>query len=176
MKELLLNEDVAPVLRKYEDGEVPAGYVRAKSIFGAPKHGTEMTAYKEDPFANQYYDEDAHIFRKREKPEIAAGNMGLGNMWIGNIIEIGEGVTGFEIGERVAGYGNLRHTHTAKAEELLKMPESMTWQEAVCFDPLQFALGGIRDGNVRMGDKVLISGLGAIGLIAAQVQSLQEHH
>lgn len=93
-------------------------------------------------------------------------------MWIGNIFEIGEGVTGLEIGQRVAGYGNLKNTHTVLADAVLPMPETMTWKEAVCYDPLQFAIGGIRDGHVRLGDKVLISGLGAIGLMAAQAAKL----
>jgi threonine dehydrogenase-like Zn-dependent dehydrogenase len=49
------------------------------------------------------------------------------------------------------------------------MPEHMTWKEAMCYDPAQFALGGIRDANIRMGDKVAVFGLGAIGLMAVQM-------
>jgi threonine dehydrogenase-like Zn-dependent dehydrogenase len=172
LKELVLGKEGIPLLREYEDGPVPPGYVRVKSAFGAPKHGTEFIIYQDDPFAEWYYDEELHIFKKRDKPQSTKGNIGLGNMWVGVIIEIGEGVTGFEIGERVAGYGHLRTTHTVKAENLLKMSKSMSWQEALCFDPLQFALGGIRDGHVRMGDKVLISGLGAIGQMAVQAAKL----
>ena len=172
LKQLLLSENCVPVLKGYEEDLIPAGHVRIKSIFGAPKHGTEMAVYKDDPYAEIYYDEETHIFKKKEKREIAAGKMGLGNMWVGNIVEIGESVSDFEIGERVAGFGNLRTTHTRRVQDILKMPASMTWQEAVCFDPLQFALGGIRDGHVRMGDKVLISGLGAIGLMVAQAAKL----
>jgi threonine dehydrogenase-like Zn-dependent dehydrogenase len=172
LRELVLNEDFKPCLKDYTDSEVPAGHVRVESLCGAPKHGTELTVYKEDPFAEVYYDEETHIFRKREEKQSVAGHMGLGNIWVGIITELGEGVTGFSIGERVAGYGNLRNTHTRKVKDLLKMPETMSWKQAVCFDPLQFALGGIRDAHVRMGDKVLISGLGAIGLMAAQAAKL----
>lgn len=172
LKQLILSENRVPVLKEYEDGPVPAGFVRVKSLFGSPKHGTELTVYKDDPHAEIYYDKESHIFKKRKIRETSAGKMGLGNMWVGKIIEIGEGVTGYEIGERVAGYGNLRTTHTIRAQEILKMPETMTWKEAVCYDPLQFALGGIRDAHVRLGDKVLISGLGAIGLMAAQAAKL----
>ena len=45
----------------------------------------------------------------------------------------------------------------------------MTWQEAVCLDPATVALGGIRDGHVRLGDRVAVFGLGAIGLMAVQL-------
>ena len=172
LKQLLLGKDGRPVLETYEEGVVPAGYVRVKCEFGAPKHGTEMHAYDNNPFAMVYYDEETHIFRPRKEQEENKGKAGLGNMWIGNIFEIGEGVKDLEIGQRVAGYGNLRTTHTVQADKILRMPENMTWKEAVCYDPLQFAIGGIRDGHVRLGDKVLISGLGAIGLMAAQAAKL----
>lgn len=172
MKQLLLGTEGKPVLKQYEDGPVPEGYVRVKSEFGAPKHGTEWHGSGKDPFAKVYYDEAAHIFRKREKELVYDGNSGLGNMFVGRITEIGQGVENFQIGQRVAGYGNLRHTHTVEAGQLLPMSDSMGWKEAVCYDPLQFAIGGIRDGHVRMGDRVLISGLGAIGLMAAQAAKL----
>ena len=172
MKQLLLGTDGKPVLVTYEDGAVPEGYVRVESDFAAPKHGTEWHGGGKDVFAEVYYDEDTHIFRKREKALVYDGYIGLGNMFVGHITEIGAGVEGLFVGQRVAGYGNIRNTHTVKVSDVLVMPENMSWQEAVCYDPLQFALGGIRDGHLRMGDKVLISGLGAIGLMAAQAAKL----
>ena len=45
----------------------------------------------------------------------------------------------------------------------------MLWKSALCLDPAQFALGGIRDCQVRLGDRVAVFGLGAIGAIAAQM-------
>jgi threonine dehydrogenase-like Zn-dependent dehydrogenase len=35
-------------------------------------------------------------------------------------------------------------------------------------DPAEFALGAVRDGNVRLGDRVAVFGLGAIGLVVVQ--------
>ncbi|EOK4187512.1 zinc-dependent alcohol dehydrogenase [Escherichia coli] len=40
---------------------------------------------------------------------------------------------------------------------------------AVCYDPAQFAMSGVRDANVRVGDFVVVVGLGAIGQIAIQL-------
>ncbi len=172
MKQLLLGKEGKAILQSYEDEITPKGYVKVQSVFGAPKHGTEWHGGGKDPFAKVYYDENTHIFRKREKAIVYDGTLGLGNMFVGKIIELGEGVEGLQIGQRVAGYGNLKNTHIVRAEELLIMPETMSWKEAVCYDPLQFAIGGIRDGHVRVGDRVLISGLGAIGLMAAQAVKL----
>lgn len=172
MKELVLGKEGKPVLEAYVEGAVGPGMIKVESEFGAPKHGTEWHGEGKDPFAKVYYDEKTHIFRKRVHEKINDGKNGLGNMFVGRIIEIGEGVEGLTLGQRVAGYGNLRDTHIVKSEDLLVMPERMTWKEAVCYDPLQFAIGGLRDGHVRIGDRVLISGLGAIGLMAAQAAKL----
>lgn len=46
-------------------------------------------------------------------------------------------------------------------------------ENAVCYDPAQFALGGIREAHVRAGDAVAIFGLGAIGQIAIQLAKKQ---
>jgi len=172
LKELKLGKEKKAVLVEYTDRALEKGEVKVKSIYGAPKHGTELNVYQHDPHAQTYYDEEAHIFKKRDVPESAYGKSGLGNMWVGEIIEIGTDVSGFSLGERVAGYGNLKQTHIVNQKHLLKMAERMIWQEAVCFDPLQFAMGGVRDGHIRFGDTVLVSGLGAIGLMAAQAARL----
>jgi threonine dehydrogenase-like Zn-dependent dehydrogenase len=142
-----------------------------KSLFGAPKHGTELTVFKYRLLEDVYYDENEFIFKDNEKPGSAVG-MGLGNMWVGEIIGRGEAAEGFEIGQRVAGYGQLASTHDVDPKWLLDMPERMSWQEAVCYDPLQFALSGLRDANCRIGDAVLVSGLGAIGQMTAQAAKL----
>ena len=95
--------------------------------------------------------------------------MGLGNMCVGRVVEAGAGVENFAIGDRVAAHGHLRETHTWDASRALRMNERMTWKEAVCFDPAHFALAGIRDGQVRLGDRVAVFGLGAIGQMAVQM-------
>ena len=117
MKQLLLGRNGKPVLEEYQEMPLQAGYVRVVSDYGAPKHGTELHGYEKNPFAKVYYDESTHIFRPREKELVYDGTSGLGNMWVGRITEIGRGVEGLETGQRVAGYGNLKNTHTVKAED-----------------------------------------------------------
>ena len=171
-KELMLGENKKAILTEYTDRPLQNGEIRVKTTYGAPKHGTELGMYQYDPHAEIYYDEEAHIFKKRSALQTVYGSMGLGNMWVGEITELASGVSGFSIGERIAGYGNLKPTHIVEQKQALKMSGSMSWQEAVCYDPLQFAMGGLRDGHMRIGDTVLVSGLGAIGLMAAQAAKL----
>jgi threonine dehydrogenase-like Zn-dependent dehydrogenase len=171
LQKLQVNKNFDPELFKCEEKALAKNCVRVKSIFGAPKHGTETTVFKFLSTDKLYYDGNEHIFKELEQESSAEG-FGLGNMWVGEIIEMGEEAEGFKLGQRVAGYGALSQTHDAKPEHLLDMPESMSWQEAVCYDPLQFALSGLRDANCRIGDTVLVSGLGAIGQMAAQAAKL----
>lgn len=167
MRELLANENYIPQLFEYEEKPLEKGEVRVKCIYGAPKHGTEMTGIKEQPFEEKYYDEEMKIFLQREE-KVSSVYSGLGNMWVGTITEVGSDVEAYHAGDQVVGYGNLAQTHTVNAQELLVMPEGMTWKQAMCYDPMQFALSAIRDAKLRLGDTVLISGLGAIGQMAAQ--------
>jgi len=171
LQELRVNNNYEPQLLTYKEKPLEQGLVRVKSLFGAPKHGTELTIYKKRPYEDIYYDEEEFIFKKNYTSQSVIG-MGLGNMWIGKIIEISGSVEGFALGQRVAGYGHLASTHDVEPSELLIMPDHMSWQEAVCYDPMQFALSGLRDASCRIGDAVLISGLGAIGQMAAQAAKL----
>ena len=170
-RRLILGEQRLPEFQNYDDEPLKAGYIRVLTQFGAPKHGTELTEISEDPFNSDYYDETDHIFKKRLTPR-PVKTFGLGNMWVGEVFEVASDVTSIHVGQKVAGYGALQHTHTVLAEKIYPMPEGMPWKTALCFDPLQFALGGIRDSHLRLGDTVLISGQGAIGLMAAQCAKL----
>ena len=159
--------------REYEDAPLKEDEIRVKVSYAAAKHGTEFTHFRgEDPFLENVFDEELQLFLPSKEAAEKPFFMRPGNMWVGNITEIGPKVSGFQVGERIAGYGPFKSTHTLKAENALRMSERMTWKEAMCYDPAQFALGGIRDGQVRVGDNVAIFGLGAIGLIAAQLARL----
>jgi len=168
-KQLLLDNECVPILCDYELEPLKSSEVRVQSLFGSPKHGTETTFVINDPYAGVYYDGETRLFMKKAVVEPCAGSFPLGNMFVGIVIETTADAVKVKVGDKVAGYGGLKEIHTIHENDLWLLNERMTWQEAVCFDPLQYALGGVRDGNVRAGDKVLVSGLGAIGLMAAQL-------
>jgi threonine dehydrogenase-like Zn-dependent dehydrogenase len=162
-----------------EDRPINANEVRVQVEFASPKHGSELAGFRgESPHMDEYYDESWHTFLPRpetDKKGVNFGNWNLGNQWVGNITETGSDVVDYKVGDRVCGYGGIREIHIVNAVDnfyLFKMPEEMSWKNAVCFDPAQFALGGIRDAHVRAGDRVAIIGLGAIGQLAAQMAKL----
>lgn len=166
-------------IRLYGDRGISPREVKVKVEYASPKHGSELAAFRgESPHLADYYDEEWKLFLPRDpdgRQDAGAGEWNIGNQWVGRIVEKGEEVNGYELGERVCGYGGIREFHNVDAIDnfyLLKMPDSMPWQNAVCLDPAIFALGGIRDGHVRAGDRVAVFGLGAIGQIAAQLAKL----
>jgi len=87
--------------------------------------------------------------------------------------ETGPEVVEFKPGDRVFGYMPARDTHTLRVGRVQRLPAGMTPQTVVCLDPVEFAVGAVRDGHVRVGDRVGVFGLGAIGLMAVQIARLQ---
>ena len=164
-----------PAIREYEEAPLGPGEIRVRTAFGAPKHGTELHMYRGDsPFGDSHWDAEQKIFLAGTSPQPAFPRP-LGNIAVGTVVEVGEGAEGVRVGDRVAGYGPLRETQRWRWETpgaypgVRLMPSGMPWQAAVCLDPATVALGGIRDGNVRVGDRVAVFGLGAIGLMAVQL-------
>ncbi|WP_219836958.1 zinc-binding alcohol dehydrogenase [Paenibacillus sp. R14(2021)] len=163
-------------LLHYEDRPIAANEIKVKVNYASPKHGSELADFRgETPFLNDQYDPEWQLFLPRDPGEelgVKFGEWNLGNQWVGTVTEAGSEVTDYAVGDMVCSYGGIRETHIIKAVDnyrLYKMKPGMSWKNAVCYDPAQFALGAIRDGHVRPGDRVAVIGLGAIGQIAAQL-------
>ncbi|MZQ86894.1 zinc-binding dehydrogenase [Paenibacillus sp. 5J-6] len=178
-KQLVATAPRKAELLNYEDVPLESGQVRVKVQYASPKHGSELADFRgERNQMESVYDNEWQLFITRSSTEAVGdlfGKWNIGNQWVGQITELGPDVQGYEVGERLCGYGGIRESqvvNTVNAKRLMKMPVDMLWKNAVCFDPAQFALGGIRDGQVKLGDRVAISGLGAIGAIAAQMAKL----
>ena len=140
------------VWRDYEETPLEQGQIRVKSIFSAEKHGTSLAFYRGL--------EPTHF------------PMRVGNMTVGVVVEIGVGATRFKVGDRVYGYLPIRETHTIAEDRVEKAPPELSDEELVCIDPAVVALMAVREGHVRLGDKVAVFGLGAIGLMAVQMAKL----
>ncbi|MBI2191441.1 MAG: zinc-binding alcohol dehydrogenase [Planctomycetes bacterium] len=152
--------------RDYSEPELGPKQVRVRSLFGAFKHGTELIEYRdESPFKDTRYDSEWQMFVPADNPKRFP--RGLGNMIVGEVVEVGSEVTRLRIGDRVSAHSPLRETCTWPDTALLLTP-GMPWHAAVCFDPVCFALAAVRDGQVRLGDNVAVFGLGAIGMLIAQ--------
>lgn len=97
--------------------------------------------------------------------------MRLGNMAVGVVMETGSGVTRFRIGDRVFGHFPIRETQTVDESRADLLPEGLSPEAALCLDPVVMAMS-VRDGGIKLGDRVAVFGLGAIGLITVQLARL----
>src|SRR5215216_4327658 len=105
----------------------------------------------------------------------------LGNEFAGEIQAVGDGVTSFQVGDRVFGYSGLQHgsrfgahaEYLAIAEDgsLATMPVNLTYEEAAAStEGSHYALSMIRKAKIRSGQDVLVNGAtGAIGSAAVQL-------
>jgi threonine dehydrogenase-like Zn-dependent dehydrogenase len=153
----------------YERPPLKANQVRVKSRYAAAKHGTEMSGFKGYSNPRGRFNDEYQLFDGQQ--DGVRYPYRLGNMCVGEVIEVGSEVTHLKEGDTVFHYGPFREEHVWP-ETVRKLPEGVPWQAAVCLDPADFALGAVRDGHVRIGDAVAVFGMGAIGLLVIQFAKL----
>lgn len=162
----------SPQLREYVDGPLGPREIRIRTEFASPKHGTELVGYRNDPAANRPYDPNRGAAFPRPAEEGLKGfPRRLGNMAVGTVTERGAEVTRFAVGDRVYGHFPIRETQTCDESAADLLPDGMTREAAVCLDPAVMAFA-MRDANIKLGDRVAVFGLGAIGLMAVQFAKL----
>ena len=158
-------------IREYEMPEPEEGQVRVQSQYAAAKHGTEQSMIKGSGSKRGRYDRTLRIFRpKEERPKRDA--VKVGNMVVGTVTALGPGAKRFSEGDRVLAHAPFREVHVVAEDRCWHMPEGLSWKSGVCLDPADFAMGAVRDGNVRIGDAVAVFGMGAIGLMVVQITKL----
>jgi predicted dehydrogenase len=97
----------------------------------------------------------------------------LGYCAAGEVIEIGAGVTGFEIGAKVAcggaGFANHAEVVIVPKNLAVPIPDDVTMRQA-CFTTLgSIALQSVRIADTRLGESVVVIGLGLVGLFTVQL-------
>jgi (R,R)-butanediol dehydrogenase/meso-butanediol dehydrogenase/diacetyl reductase len=122
----------------------------------------------------------------------------IGHEFSGQIVQVGEGVRGWQVGERVTANGTIpcgrcwfcHHglaslcedlympgvTHDGAMAEYVKvparglhlLPQGVTYRQAALVDPLACALHGVRRSQLKPGDRALVLGAGPIGLLVLQ--------
>ena len=152
-RELIAPAQEQATFQEYESVALEKGQVRVKSLFAAAKHGTEMSQFKGYASPRGGFDRELRVFDY--KGEGVKYPVRLGNMGVGEVVELGPGVTLLKEGDHVFNYGPFREEHIWP-ETVRTLPAGVPWQAAVCLDPADFALSAVRDGKVRIGDSFQI--------------------
>ncbi|MEN6482226.1 MAG: bi-domain-containing oxidoreductase [Anaerolineaceae bacterium] len=95
--------------------------------------------------------------------------MALGYSSAGTVLEVGEGVTDFKPGDRVAcaGGGYAVHAEYAVVPKnlMVKIPDQVDFESAAFSTLGAIALQGFRLAQPQLGDRVAVIGLGLLGLL-----------
>ncbi|WP_340645155.1 bi-domain-containing oxidoreductase [Phenylobacterium sp.] len=93
----------------------------------------------------------------------------LGYCNAGRVVEVGAGVEGFRVGDRVVSNGPHAEIVAVPNTLCARIPDGVS-DEAAAFTPLAaIALQGIRLTEPTLGERVAVFGLGLIGLMAVQI-------
>jgi len=97
----------------------------------------------------------------------------LGYCSAGWVVEVGEGVTGFKTGDRVASNGRHSEMVCVPSNLCARIPDSVS-NDAAAFTVLgAIALQGIRLAQPTLGEAFAVSGLGLVGLMTVQLLRAQ---
>jgi predicted dehydrogenase/threonine dehydrogenase-like Zn-dependent dehydrogenase len=95
--------------------------------------------------------------------------LALGYCNAGRVMEVGPGVTGFAVGDRVASNGKHAEVVSVPVNLCAKVPDRVP-EDAAAFTVLgAIALQGIRLAAPTLGETIAVTGLGLIGLLTVQL-------
>ena len=103
------------------------------------------------------------VFRKLNEP------LPLGYCNSGVVIGVGKGVMEFNVGDRVVSNGNHAEVVNIPENLVAKIPENVSFEDASFTVVGAIGLQGIRLINPTFGETIVVTGLGLIGLISAQI-------
>lgn len=97
----------------------------------------------------------------------------LGYSCAGVVEEVGSNVSGIVRGDRVAcggaGYANHSEYNFIPKNLVVKIPDTVSFEDASCATVGSIALQGIRQCDIRLGETVCVIGLGLLGMLAVQL-------
>ncbi|WP_297338017.1 bi-domain-containing oxidoreductase [Algoriphagus sp.] len=103
------------------------------------------------------------VFNKLEQP------LPLGYCNVGVVQQVGEGVGGIQVGDRVVSNGPHAEYVNVPKNLVAKIPDGVSSEEAVFTVIASIGLQGIRLCNPTFGETIVVTGLGLIGLLTAQM-------
>lgn len=103
------------------------------------------------------------VFNKLGQP------LPLGYCNVGRVVAVGKGVVGLKVGDRVASNGNHAQYVCVPENLVAKIPDNVSDDQAAFTVIGSIGLQGIRLLNPTLGETIVVTGLGLIGLVASQL-------
>jgi 2-desacetyl-2-hydroxyethyl bacteriochlorophyllide A dehydrogenase len=154
--------------------------VRIRPLVSGISHGTELSLYRgSSAFDERVFDRELRAFVRRNDGR-SSYPLTLGYELVGRIEEIGEQVAEFQPGDLV--HAGASHAEEAVVDvdatagttyPLVSLPERDGSLDRWLFASLgAVALVAAHDAHIKIGDHVVVVGLGAIGLMTVQLARL----
>lgn len=99
--------------------------------------------------------------------------LALGYCNVGRVAELGRGVSGFAVGDRVVSNGKHAEVVSAPVNLCARIPDGVSDEQASFTVLAAIGLQGIRLVNPTLGECVVVTGLGLIGLVTVQMLRAQ---
>ena len=160
---------------EYTDRDPVGNEVLVQTTLSGVKHGTEINLYRgTNPFAHEVWDPLLRLFRPPREGESVEPffPQPLGSWAAGVVRAVGTDVRKFRIGDQVHGAWNHRQTVTKPEDALYPITPPADAETMLFTDPARFALAAAHDAEIKLGDRVAVFGMGAIGLLAVQMARL----
>lgn len=94
----------------------------------------------------------------------------LGYSGSGIVEKVGEGVTGFHVGDRVCtSWGVHAEKNNFNASRVHKLPDKVSFEEGALMHISTFPLAGIRKTHLELGECGMTTGLGILGLMSVML-------
>lgn len=163
-----------PKCLAFENYERPAlkpGQVRIETLFSGISSGTELSQYGgTSPFMSKVWDAQARVFRESSTPSWSYPVRNLGYEEVGRIAGMGTGVANLRLGQTIFGTWGHRTSHIMSADDAAEriVPDDADPRIGIFSHIGAVALNGVHDARIRLGDLVVVFGLGVPGQIVAQ--------
>ena len=103
------------------------------------------------------------VFNKLDQP------LALGYCNVGAVLDLGSGVDGMAVGDRVVSNGKHAEVVSVPKNLCAKVPDAVSDDEAAFTVAGAIGLQGVRLAQPELGEAVVVTGLGVIGLITVQL-------
>jgi len=156
----------------YEDRPLTSHEVRLRTLYSGISAGTELTAYRgSNPYLHKQWDPARKLFIPAEQPTLAYPVSGWGYEEVGEVVELGGEVLDLSIGDVIFGTWGHR-THHIVTEEYARARVQAKSLDAIfgLFSQIgAIALNGVHDARIRIGETVVVFGMGGLGQIVGQL-------
>lgn len=155
--------------------------LRVKTLYSGLSHGTEMNVYRNlVPQFEKINDPTYHLFLPAQNTKAWGypirscdpGAWGIGYDNVGTVIEKGSAVKDFEIGDVVFSASTHQTQIVKDASEFIKVPEDIDPKYVIAYFNLGTTYNGILDAKIKLGDVVVVIGLGLLGQMCAQMAKM----